>query len=432
MDFSSETIAAQLGFDQRYGPPPVVRFGIHGGPYHCVHKLDRVLGREVELCMEYLHGNTPSARSDFIKEAKIGGLCHPNLAPTYDFGMMENGPRFFTRPVMPLTQGLEWFVEDCLSLEGHRVLGSHLATAPLHPLAVEDARGRLRWASDRMRWFEEHGFARWTDRPDAVNRHLSAPADVAGRYSSLEKRLADLEQRSSGLAVTGSEPPDLAGERAACCDARGQAFNSLISATLQQNGVTDAELAQDERVVQLRLGRFVEVVLAACRGVAHAHRHGIWHLHLCPDAVIVGEEYGEVYVTAWRNAHVQGTKPPEIRSVGRKKGATWWCEPPETRSDPADPGPASDVFALGGILSFVLHESTPRWDPARRPGIRFRESIMRRTELLGYDTREFALDLEQVCLRALRDDPRERYPRVSDLVAALTECLKRARSNGVA
>ena len=435
MDLSFEAIAVQLGFDQRYGPPPMERFQQLHGPYRREHKFDRVLEREVELCTEYDDvALIRSCRGDFIKEAKIGGLCHPNLVPVYDFGMTSDGLFYFTRPLISGT-GLQRFFEHCLLLDGWRVLYENLITSSLHRFAAEDIEYCRQEVSAQLQWLEDHGFIQRTVRPALLKQQLSVPADTDGLYSSMETKLADHDRRFSDRSITGSELDEflITVKRKRIIDSRKAAFRSLVAATLRYNHVSIEKLATSEGVVQLCLSRFVEVVLAACRGVDHAHRHGIWHLHLYPDAILVGDAGGEVYVTEWRLAHCQGTAPPTIWvGVPRQDRDTWCCRPPEAEPNSAKLGPAFDVFALGGVLSFILHESSPILVTENKTSSRFREAIVPLTDPPSNNTREFAQDLEQVCLRALRADPKERYPQVNDFAAALTGCIKRARLNGMA
>ena len=446
MDISVETIVAQLGFDQRYGPPPQVLFAQHGGSYGRTHKLDRVLGREVELCTEYKHvvRNDPSSRQEFIQEAKIGGLCHPNLVPVYDFGMTSDGLFYFTRPFIS-GMDLDRFIKRCLTLDGWRVFCESVNTSSLSRPAAEFLEGRRQCVSAEMQRLEEQGFVQWTPRPAPLKRQFSVPADADGPYLSVEKALADCERRIADRSIAARRSGSLSVEEEQSLEEdnatfrrdkidqilrqRSEAFHFMVEATLRHNDVSIEQLATSERVVQLRLSRFVEVVLAACRGVAHAHRHGIWHTQLCPYAILVETAGGDIYVTDWGRAHCQGTaaRKPWV-GLPRAVDATWWCQPPGEEN----PGPAFDVYALGGVLSFILHESSPELDRGNKMSSRFREAIMAATEPARSDTREFVQDLEQVCLQALCVDPEQRYPQVKDFAAGLTGCIERARRNGMA
>jgi eukaryotic-like serine/threonine-protein kinase len=117
--------------------------------------------------------------------------------------------------------------------------------------------------------------------------------------------------------------------------------------------------------------RLLEVILRVASTVAHAHELGIVHRDLSANNVLVGPR-GDVRVIDWGLARRIGDRPdPMVPEVGTspesgirrwtRTGGTPGYAPPEQRSG----GPADrrmDVYALGGLLGFVLQGAPPHLD----------------------------------------------------------------------
>jgi serine/threonine protein kinase len=89
--------------------------------------------------------------------------------------------------------------------------------------------------------------------------------------------------------------------------------------------------------------------------IAFAHAHGIVHRDLKPSNVMVGP-FGEVLVLDWGVARVLA----EIETdEGTRVGTPGFMAPEQMAGDPARIGPASDVYALGALLFWLLTGDTP-------------------------------------------------------------------------
>jgi hypothetical protein len=337
---------------------------------------------------------------------------------------------YFARPYIQ-GWGLQSFIKTTLDLDGRRVLCESLASASLPPLAAEDNERQHQNVIARLQELEEQGFIKQTNRRGAVQRPLSVPTDIGRIYSDFESRCQRLVRVYDRLtAVDASSSVENEANKQRHIDSeRHHAFNQLVEKTLGQNDISLQQLAHSERGIQLCLGRFVEALLTACGGVGCAHQQGILHLHLYPGAIFIGDSGGDVYVTNWRDAHVQGTESSQYWSgPPRRERDPWQCEPPEADSNAlVEWGPTFDIFALGGVLSFILHEPS---GTSPNESALFREAFAPSTGTSSGDTQSFATDLKQVCLRAQEADPRNRYPQVGEFAAALAHCLAAARKNG--
>lgn len=125
--------------------------------------------------------------------------------------------------------------------------------------------------------------------------------------------------------------------------------------------------------IQERLRVFERV----CETVAFAHAHGVIHRDLKPQNIMVGE-FGEVLVLDWGVAKVMHeaadprvTLPPgpsagEVVSTSRHTahgtilGTPAYMAPEQARGEVERITERSDVFALGGILFFLLTGKSPR------------------------------------------------------------------------
>jgi len=171
--------------------------------------------------------------------------------------------------------------------------------------------------------------------------------------------------------------------------------------------------------------------VAAGHGLAAAHAAGLIHRDFKPDNVLVGND-GRVCVTDFGLARAA---PTRTDSVAR---------------DPSDPAAArAPQTGLAGTLAYMAPEQyLGRSVDARADQFSFAVGLY---EAL-YGERPFAsppvsgdppvvttpplrgvpVALRQVLLRALRRDPDERYPSITDLLAALTPPPRRVRNLAVA
>jgi len=100
-----------------------------------------------------------------------------------------------------------------------------------------------------------------------------------------------------------------------------------------------------ERDLDQRLGVFLRV----CETVAFAHAHGVIHLDLKPENVMVGE-FGEVLVLDWGVAQLRiADCGLRIQTDGAIVGTPDYMAPEQARGDAAVDHRA-DVFALGAML----------------------------------------------------------------------------------
>ncbi|MFD3568803.1 protein kinase [Streptomyces sp. NPDC058667] len=102
--------------------------------------------------------------------------------------------------------------------------------------------------------------------------------------------------------------------------------------------------------------RAAEVGLAILDVLRSAHREGILHRDVKPSNVLIADD-GRVVLTDFGIAQVEGD--PSITSTGMLVGAPSYISPERARGH--KPGPAADMWSLGGLL-YAAVEGSPPYD----------------------------------------------------------------------
>ncbi|MGW2096205.1 serine/threonine-protein kinase [Streptomyces olivaceoviridis] len=119
-------------------------------------------------------------------------------------------------------------------------------------------------------------------------------------------------------------------------------------------GKSLAEVIREDGVLEPK--RAAEVGLAVLDVLRSAHREGILHRDVKPSNVLIAED-GRVVLTDFGIAQVEGD--PSITSTGMLVGAPSYISPERARGH--KPGPAADLWSLGGLL-YAAVEGTPPYD----------------------------------------------------------------------
>ncbi|MFE9684931.1 serine/threonine-protein kinase [Streptomyces sp. NPDC006285] len=103
--------------------------------------------------------------------------------------------------------------------------------------------------------------------------------------------------------------------------------------------------------------RAAEVGLAILDVLRSAHREGILHRDVKPSNVLIADDDGRVVLTDFGIAQVEGD--PSVTSTGMLVGAPSYISPERARGH--KPGPAADLWSLGGLL-YAAVEGVPPYD----------------------------------------------------------------------
>ncbi|MDX3852204.1 serine/threonine-protein kinase [Streptomyces sp. AK02-01A] len=142
--------------------------------------------------------------------------------------------------------------------------------------------------------------------------------------------------------------------------------------------------------------RAAEVGLAILDVLRSAHREGILHRDVKPSNVLIAED-GRVVLTDFGIAQVEGD--PSVTSTGMLVGAPSYISPERARGH--KPGPAADLWSLGGLL-YASVEGSPPYD--KGSAIATLTAVM--TEPV--DPPKNAGALEEVIYGLLAKDPAQR------------------------
>jgi tRNA A-37 threonylcarbamoyl transferase component Bud32 len=163
-------------------------------------------------------------------------------------------------------------------------------------------------------------------------------------------------------------------------------------------------------------------VAQLARAVAMVHRRGIVHQDIKPRNILIDEsgrsrliDFGLAH---WQDAWSGTSEPPG-------GGTLAYMAPEQARDERERIGPCTDIFALGGVLYFLLTGQAPFrgqskaevWGCAARCD--FDHGVLR--------ARGTPRRLERICLRAMAAEPGERYADADALAADLERFVRRPR-----
>jgi serine/threonine protein kinase/WD40 repeat protein/Flp pilus assembly protein TadD len=152
--------------------------------------------------------------------------------------------------------------------------------------------------------------------------------------------------------------------------------------------------------------------------VEHAHRAGVIHRDLKPANVLLTGE-GEPKVSDFGLAKQE--EAAGLTATGAVLGTPSYMAPEQAAGENATVGPATDVYALGAILYEMLTGQPPfrgANDLETLDQVRRQEPVAP-GRLQGATPR----DLETICLKCLRKEPRQRYATAGELADDLRRFL---------
>jgi eukaryotic-like serine/threonine-protein kinase len=155
------------------------------------------------------------------------------------------------------------------------------------------------------------------------------------------------------------------------------------------------------------------IVAKVARAVAAVHRQGIVHMDIKPQNILIDEK-DQPRLIDFGLARVRHAWDDDGQGFG---GTPAYMAPEQARGDAAQVGPRTDVFALGGVLYYLLAGQPP-----------FRGSGVADTlELAGkgefdrkpLDSPNVPKTLKAVILKAMALNPQERYHSAEELAQTL-------------
>jgi eukaryotic-like serine/threonine-protein kinase len=200
---------------------------------------------------------------------------------------------------------------------------------------------------------------------------------------------------------------------------------------------------------RIAIGQRLEIFLAVCRAVQHAHQKGVIHRDLKPSNVLVMEQEGAPVPKVIDFGVAKATDQWAVEKTlltqfGQMVGTPEYASPEQAEVTTGDVDESSDVYSLGVILYELLVGAVP-YDAAsmRQAGlgemlriIREEEapSLSRKLTTMGAAAADIAVrrrtdlpslrrlvngDLNSIAMKALEKVRERRYPSVTELAADL-------------
>ena len=203
---------------------------------------------------------------------------------------------------------------------------------------------------------------------------------------------------------------------------KGQSLDELVNAM----NAKEARLSIQDRV---------QIFLKICDAIAYAHSSGIIHLDLKPANICVGA-YGEVLVCDWGIAKIIGDPEdmdgaclldPQVYNDatlnGVVKGSPGYLAPEQIEPSFGEKNEATDVYALGGILYYLLCRKKPIDDSDTMESLKKTLAgnivLPSKVDL----TNDIPESLEAVTMKALSLKQEDRYQTVTALLTEINKWL---------
>jgi eukaryotic-like serine/threonine-protein kinase len=183
-------------------------------------------------------------------------------------------------------------------------------------------------------------------------------------------------------------------------------------------GQTLEERGRDNAVPPALAADYLQTI---ARAVHCAHGHGVLHRDLKPSNVLV-DALDQPRVTDFGLAK-RLRDHSDLTHDGQIMGTPNYMAPEQASGNRAELGPATDVYALGAILYYLLTGRPPFLSQSLEEALgRLLHSEPVAPRLL---TPAIPRDLETICLKCLEKDPRQRYLSAQALADDLGRWLRR-------
>ncbi|MDD7984012.1 protein kinase [Lentisphaera marina] len=172
----------------------------------------------------------------------------------------------------------------------------------------------------------------------------------------------------------------------------------------------------NQAIYHQALNKLLQIFMKICDAISYAHSRGVVHLDLKPDNVCI-DSFGEVFVYDWGMAlrlyipeEDMNFLSPDIQGVSNEcKGTPAFMAPEQLDPNNKVVDERTDIFSLGGLLYSILTKEVP-FDV---------KSFNSKRELIPPSKRSPALHIDKglasVCMKAMNEDPDQRYQSVDEL-----------------
>jgi hypothetical protein len=160
--------------------------------------------------------------------------------------------------------------------------------------------------------------------------------------------------------------------------------------------------------------RAAAVVAEIARAVAYVHRRGVVHQDIKPRNVLI-DEAGRPRLIDFGLARLRHAWTDE--PSGPSGGTLMFMAPEQARGEVGRIGPAADIFALGGLLYFLLTGRPPIRGGSRAEALdRARRGDV---DIAALRSSGSPRRLQRICLKALAPDPAARFSTADEMAGRL-------------
>lgn len=168
----------------------------------------------------------------------------------------------------------------------------------------------------------------------------------------------------------------------------------------------------------------LEILVRVCEALAYAHDRGVIHCDLKPQNIMVGP-FGQTYIIDWGAARIlESEHDPGASPDSAVMGTFGFMAPEQAEGRATDLDERTDIFCLGGVLYYILTGRPPY------KGAHDLDVLSQAIECQPLPPERVAEAppalLSRIAMRALRKDPKTRYPSA----LALADDLKIALRGG--
>jgi WD40 repeat protein/tRNA A-37 threonylcarbamoyl transferase component Bud32 len=172
--------------------------------------------------------------------------------------------------------------------------------------------------------------------------------------------------------------------------------------------------------VPLEPGRGAKYLRQAAEAIAHAHNQGVLHRDLKPSNLLLASD-GTVRVSdfglaKWLDAD------SDLTLTGQALGSPSYLSPEQALSPKTADAPATDVYALGAVLYYLLTGRAPFLGSTAAATV---QQVIEQDPVAPRALNpKLPRDLETICLKCLEKEPAKRYASAGDLVEELGRFLE--------
>jgi serine/threonine-protein kinase len=154
---------------------------------------------------------------------------------------------------------------------------------------------------------------------------------------------------------------------------------------------------------RLSVKEVLAVMKGICRGLAHAHQHGVLHHHISPHGILVSPDFSMVKLTEFGFTRIESLGLTGTLSTGAVTLGAFHYLAPEQVDGSAVEDHRADIYAVGAVFQEML--------TGRPPTGKFSLPSQSNSELLP--------ETDTIVLKCLARNPSERYATALELLGDL-------------